>query len=289
MQVEAEVKRVPLSKARLLEYLEGQQAPTTAKAVSIDLDCHAGTAHEMLERCAAQGLIACDRTKRPREFQINEPGRERLKSFHSSLDNPQSQSADPPEEPGPEPDDGPEQAGPVSVSDLREEIVRQFEGLREDLRDFFEALGLRRLPGEELPALVTRVEQIKNKLQSLAGEAEQKLTAEAVVHLYQLRYELRSLGWSDDKESVRKRIAELEGQLGAEIASKINDLSEQEKEIGDAKRLRSILELRQSLNLPGEVFDRAERKNHMETVEGKIADAAKPKPRQSWDDFYGRK
>jgi hypothetical protein len=43
MPVEAQIDHIPLSEHRLLEFLEGQKGPVTAKVASIDLDTRAST------------------------------------------------------------------------------------------------------------------------------------------------------------------------------------------------------------------------------------------------------
>src|SRR6266849_8704641 len=92
MPVEAQVEHVPLSKRRLLEFLEGQ-GPVTAKAASIDLDSRASTVTEMLERCAAQGLVERDEKQRPREYVLTDVGRKRLDFFRSRQGESRPESA----------------------------------------------------------------------------------------------------------------------------------------------------------------------------------------------------
>ena len=43
MPVETQIEHIPLSKHRLLEFLEGRKGPVTAKVASIDLDTRAST------------------------------------------------------------------------------------------------------------------------------------------------------------------------------------------------------------------------------------------------------
>jgi Mn-dependent DtxR family transcriptional regulator len=83
MPEEAQIEHVPLNKHRRLEFLEGQKGPITAKVASIDLDTRASTVTEMLERCAAQGLVEREANQRPREYTITETGRRRLELFPS--------------------------------------------------------------------------------------------------------------------------------------------------------------------------------------------------------------
>src|SRR5216684_7973250 len=78
MPVQAQVEHIPLTKRRLLEFLEGQEELVTAKVVSIDLDSRASTVTEMLERCAAQGLVEREANQRPREYRISDTGRQRF-------------------------------------------------------------------------------------------------------------------------------------------------------------------------------------------------------------------
>src|SRR5260370_30789438 len=93
MPMEAERDHIPWSKLRLLEFLEGQKEPVTAKVASIDLDTRASTVTEMLERCAAQGLVEREANQRPRDYRITDTGRRRLESFRSGQDKPDPESA----------------------------------------------------------------------------------------------------------------------------------------------------------------------------------------------------
>jgi len=255
MPVEAQVEHVPLSKRRLLEFLEGQKGPVTAKAASIDLDTRASTVTEMLERCAAQGLVERDEKQRPREYVLTDVGRKRLDFFRSSRGKSQPESVPAGESnPGSEADR--EQAGSVKLRELKDEVARQFEGLREDMRDLFEALNLRPSPGEELRE---RAEQVCHRLESLAEQAKADAQGEAVRNVYRARYELLSLGFLDSKEEARARIADLEGTVGREAAEQVARLVSLEVKIDsswgeDAKTLRSILELRDAMHLPASVF-----------------------------------
>lgn len=75
---EATLEQVTLTKRGLLEYLEGQSEPVTAKVASIDLDSRASTVTEMLERCVAQGLVERTTDQRPREYKLSDAGRRSL-------------------------------------------------------------------------------------------------------------------------------------------------------------------------------------------------------------------
>src|SRR5712692_2289572 len=167
MPEQAQVEHIPLTKRRLLEFLEGQEELVTAKVVSIDLDSRASTVTEMLERCAAQGLVEREANQRPREYRISEAGRRRLKLFRSDQANSEPQSDEPPETnadaSGSESDR--EQIGSLDFTELRGEVTRQFEGLREDMHDLFDALSLRPSPAE---GLRVRAEQVKRRLESFA-------------------------------------------------------------------------------------------------------------------------
>lgn len=83
MRNEATLEQGPLTKRGLLEYLESQPGPVTAKIASIDLDSRASTVTEMLERCVAQGLAERTTDQRPREYRLSDEGRRRLDSFRS--------------------------------------------------------------------------------------------------------------------------------------------------------------------------------------------------------------
>lgn len=258
MPVEAQVEHVPLSKRRLLEYLEGQKGLVTAKAASIDLDTRASTATEMLERCAAQGLVERAENQRPREYRISEAGRGRLEFFRSGLGESNSESAaDRESNPGSEKER--EHAGSVNLSELKEEVARQFDGLREDMRDLFEVLNLRTARGEGSP---DRAERVRHRLESLAEQAKADAHGEAVRNLYRAQYELRSLGFLDSKQEVKARIADLEGTLGKEAAEQVARLVSLEEGIFFRRALwgngpveqGAILELRDALHLPCNVF-----------------------------------
>lgn len=216
-RMEAQVEHVPLSKRRLLEFVEAQKGPVTAKAASIDLDSRASTVTEMLERCVAQGLVERGENQRPREYMITETGRRRLELFPSGQGKSEPESADPVNtNPGSAGER--EEAATVNLSELREEVTQQFDGLREDVRDLFEALSLRPSLGETLRE---RKERIKRTLESSAEQAKAEAQSEAVRNLYRARHELRALGWLDSKDEVRARIADLEGTVGKEAAEQI--------------------------------------------------------------------
>jgi DNA-binding MarR family transcriptional regulator len=256
MTVEAQVENIPLSKRRLLEYLEGQKGPVTAKLASIDLDSRASTVTEMLERCAAQGLVEREAKQRPRDYRITETGRRRLEElFPSGRSKSDPESAEPLET-NPATESERELAGTVNLGELREEVTRQLDGLREDVRDLFEALRLLPSPGESLRE---RTERIKRKLESSAEEAEAEAESETVRSLYSAHYELHSLGWFDSKDEVKARIAELESSVGKEAPEHIERLVSLEGEIrdeSDGEKLREVLELRDVLHLPASVFGR---------------------------------
>ena len=255
MAVEAQVENIPLNKRRLLEYLEGQKGPATAKAASIDLDTRASTATEMLERCAGQGLVEREANQRPREYVLTDAGRKRLNFFRSGQGKSDPESADPVEtNPGSEGER--EQARSVNISELRGEVTRQFDGLREDMRDLFEVLNLRPVPGE---GSRDRAGRIRHRLESLAEQGKADAHSEAVRNLYRAQYELRSLGFLDSKQEMKTRIADLEGAVGKETAEQIERLVSLEVKIGsswgeNAEALRSILELRDALHFPASVF-----------------------------------
>jgi len=122
MPVQAQIEHVPLSKRQLLEYLERQIVPVTAKAVSIDLDSRASTATEMLERCAAQRLVERDANQRPREYQLTDNGRRSLEIFHTRRGAQPSQFADPELD---------VQTQSLNLDGLCLAVKRQFEAMRE--------------------------------------------------------------------------------------------------------------------------------------------------------------
>jgi predicted ArsR family transcriptional regulator len=224
MAVEAQIEHIPLSKHRLLEFLQGQKGPVTAKVASIDLDTRASTVTEMLERCAAQGLVERETNQRPRQYTITETGRRRLGL------SPSGEGKTEPESAGTQMNAVP-RAGSKRLQALLDR-VRALEGSE----------------GERERAIELSAEQIKAEAQS-----------EAVRNLYRARYELRSLGFFDSKNEVRARIAELVGTVGEKAAEQLERLVLLEGEIrsdSDAETLRAVLELRDALHLPANVFGR---------------------------------
>jgi DNA-binding MarR family transcriptional regulator len=99
--METQVEHIPLSKRRLLEYLERQKGPVTAKVASIDLDSRASTVTEMLERCAAQGLVEREVNQRPREYAITAAGHQRVGAFLPGESRPRRESVKVPKKYGP--------------------------------------------------------------------------------------------------------------------------------------------------------------------------------------------
>jgi DNA-binding MarR family transcriptional regulator len=228
MPVEAQIDHIPLRKHRLLEFLERQKGPVTAKVASIDLDTRASTVTEMLERCAAQGLVEREANQRPRDYQITEAGRRRLESFRSGQHKPD----------------------PESDITVESNVV---PGARKKSR---------------VQLLLDRVKKSAEKEEGLEGEGEHTLElsakkaktevqSEPVRSLYHARHELRSLGFFDSKDEVKARIAELEGAVGREAAEQIKRLVSLEGEIrseSDGETLRAVLDLRDALHLPASVF-----------------------------------
>jgi len=271
-----------------LEFLEAQNALVTAKAASIGLDTRASTVTEMLERCAAQGLVEREANQRPREYRITDRGRQRFELLRSGQGKSEPESAEVVETlvvspqadiaanvvpsvgskkarllqmlervRGDEKEEGSEgehekAAGAVSLDELREELTRRFEGLRGDVGDLFEALSLRPRDSAE-PIKRTAAEQATVDAQS-----------EALRNLYRTRYELGALRWFDSKKEVAARIAELESTVGKETAEQIERLVSLEREIrgdSDAETLRTVLELRDIQQL-GRIFAIVEKLVH---------------------------
>src|ERR1700687_3821510 len=230
MPVEAQIDHIPLSKHRLLEFLEGQKGPVTAKVASIDLDTRASTVTEMLERCAAQGLVERQANQRPREYRISHTGRRRLESFRSGQDKTEPEFA-------------------ITVE------ANEVPGVRKKSR---------------MQLLLDRAKKIAEKEEGSEGEREHTLESpaeqakaaaqnEAVRSLYRARHELRLLGFFVWKSELRVRIAELEGTVGKKVAGQLERLVSLEGEIrsdSDAETLRAVLELRDALSLPANVFGR---------------------------------
>jgi len=248
------MKAKPLTKQTALDYLQRRGKAVTAKELAIDMDSRASTASELLERMTAQGLVERDQKQRPREYVLTDAGRKRLEFFRSGAESNPDSASDPESNPGSEEER--EEAATVNVSELKQEVARQFEGLREDVRDLFDALRLNPSPGESPRE---HADRIKRKLESSAEEAKAKALHETVCNLYRARYELRSLRWLDSKDEVKARIAELQSSVGKEAAEQIERLVLLEGEIrddSDAEKLQGVPELRDALHLSASVFGR---------------------------------
>jgi DNA-binding MarR family transcriptional regulator len=157
MLVDIPIERVPLSKQRLLEFLGAQNGPITAKVASIGLDTRASTATEMLERCAAQGLVERNANQRPREYTITAAGRQALGLIVPSEADSERESAD------------------MEANAIRESSKK--------VRALLERL--RKLQGPEAE---------REDMPASAGVAKAETNAEVIRSLYCARYELRSLG-----------------------------------------------------------------------------------------------
>lgn len=214
------LKAKPLTKQTALDSLERRGKPVTAKELAIDLDSRASTASELLERMTGQGLIERDEKQRPREYVLTDTGRKRLEFFHSRQGESRPESAgDRESNPGSE--DQEREHEPVNVDELKEEIARQFEGLRENMRPLVEFLNLRPSTGE---GRRERIERLKQRLESLAEQEKADAHGEAVRNLYRARYELRSLGFFDSRREVTARIEKLEAEVGKEVAQQVEQL-----------------------------------------------------------------
>jgi len=260
------MKAKPLTKQTALDYLERSGKPATAKELAIDLDSRASTASELLERMTAQGLVERDEKQRPREYVLTDAGRKRLEFFRSRQGESRPESAaDRESNPGSEEERQHDEPEPVNVGELKEEVTRQFEGLREDMRSLVEFLNLRPATGE---GRRERVERLKQRLESLTEQykhlgvplaTKEHANGEAVRNLYRARYELRSLGFFDSRREVTARIEKLEAEVGKEVAQQVEQLVSLERKIcggwdSNAGMLRGVLELRDALHLPGSVF-----------------------------------
>jgi DNA-binding MarR family transcriptional regulator len=252
MPMEAQIDHIPLSKHRLLEFLEGQKGPVTAKVASIDLDTRASTVTEMLERCAAQGLVEREANQRPRDYRITDTGRRLLQSFRSGQDKSEPESAVTAE------------ANVVPGTSKKSRVLLLLDRVKKSVEKEEGS------EGEREHTLELSAEQTKAEVQS-----------EAVRSLYRARYELRSLGFFDSKDEVKARIAELESAAGREAAEQIERLVSLEGEIrsdSDAETLRAVLDLRDALRLPASVFGRRAK----DTGDGKAEETSTKK--ESWWD-----
>lgn len=206
----------------------------------------------------AQGLVRRDEKQRPREYVLTDAGRKRLEFFRShqpgSEAEPGRRVSNPTANPGPTSESQPLDA-------LKEEVSLQFQGLREDVHDLFESLGIRPRRGES-PDVPMQVEELSKRLESLAEKTEEEL---AVVNLYRAQHD----------KPVQERIALLEGEVGEETAEKVARLVELEQQI-DEESLRSVLALRAELNLPAEVVGSGE--------ESTPASAPSPEPEAHQED-----
>ncbi len=241
-----EVEARPLTKKGALGYLLSQGKPCTAKEVAIDLDSRASTSSELLERCAAQGLVTRNEKLRPREYSLTAEGRKLAESLRSNpggsgsdtqrhLDHP-----DPPDETDP----------PARRRDVPDEKVSlDLQEMKATMRALAQAiLGRPGSRGEEAD--------------------ERRVEDETILALYRARSELRSLdrhwGLGKEKEALREKIAAFEGDLEKQTAEKIARLVRLEDGIywcdgdghGHAESLPAVLELREALHIPASVFGR---------------------------------
>jgi DNA-binding PadR family transcriptional regulator len=175
----------------------------------------------MLERCAAQGLIERDANRRPREYTITPAGRHRLAGIVRSEADSELESTD------------------------KETKAILRNGSRK-VRDLLERV-------RKLQAIEAECEGMSESAKQAKAEAH----SEVMRNLYRALYELRSLGFFDSKNDVRARIAELELDSGKEISERLERLVSLEVRIRNesgADLLRTVLELRESLQFPVSVF-----------------------------------
>ncbi len=246
-----ELEARPLTKKTALEYLLAQGKPCTAKEVAIDLDSRASTSSELLERCAAQGLVTRNEKLRPREYSLTAEGRKLAESLRS---NPRGSTSGTQRDPKTNPD-------PSDAS-----ILLDFQEMKATVRALAEAiLGRPSSRGEESPAVPSLASQAGTQSELSREEGERRVEDETIVALYRARWELRSLerrwGLGKAKEALREKIAVFEGDLEKQTAEKITRLVGLEEEIywcyGDsrhAESLSAVLELREALHIPANVF-----------------------------------
>jgi hypothetical protein len=220
MPVNTQIEQIPLSKHRLLEFLEGQTEAVTAKIASIDLDSRASTVTEMLERCAAQGLAERDANERPRLYTITEAGRRSLELFSPSEDESAHESAD-------------SERNTVLRSGSKKlkallERARTLEGSHE--------LSAEQAKAEAHSGVIRSLYRAKYELRSL-GLFDSKTEVRARIA------ELESAAGKEVAKQL-ERLVSMEGEIRGD---------------SNPETLRAVLELRDALHLPASVFGRERR------------------------------
>jgi hypothetical protein len=215
MPVNTQIEQVPLSKHRLLEFLEGQTEAVTAKIASIDLDTRASTATEMLERCAAQGLVERDGNERPRQYTITEAGRRCLESFRPSEDTSERESAD-------------SETNTVPRSGSKR------------LRPLFERIRMLK-DGLELSAEEAKAETHSQNIRSLYRAKYELRSLSLFDSKTELRARIAALEGTVGQEVAKQldRLVSMEREIRFD---------------SDPETLRAVLELRDALHLPSSVF-----------------------------------
>jgi DNA-binding MarR family transcriptional regulator len=198
--LESQIEHIPLRKQRLLEFLGAQKGPITAKVASIDLDTRASTVTEMLERCAAQGLVEREANQRPRQYAITAAGRQRLAIFVPSVAGSELESTY-------KETNGTPRGGSKKVRALLDR-VRKLQATEAECQETSDS----------------------------ANQAKAETQSEGMRNLYHSLCELRSLVFFDSKNAVRARIAELELDAGKEISERVKRLVSLEVQIRNESR-----------------------------------------------------
>lgn len=263
MLAEKTVLPKPLAKYAALDYLD-KHKQATAKELALDLDSRAATALELLERCTSQHLAERDEKERPRVYRLTGQGRERLEFFRSQdvqqilpakTSNPSSRNPSA-SNPGSTQEDQAEHES-VDVEAIKQEVRFQLEKLREDMRDFVEALGFRPSRGKESPDVPSQVEKLGARLERLAQKSKEALASEAIVKLYRAAHALTDPDSRlIDAVPTEEDVAALNGQVGEEATEKIERLVQLENELESARCTAcytEVLLLRRQLNLPDDL------------------------------------
>jgi DNA-binding MarR family transcriptional regulator len=229
--LESQIEHIPLRKQRLLEFLGAQKGPITAKVASIDLDTRASTVTEMLERCAAQGLVEREANQRPRQYAITAAGRQRLAIFVPSVAGSELESTP-----------GTWRITPVESTNQSCQVSGTSDASRDAVRAYKETNGTPRGGSKKVRALIDRVRKLQateaecQETSDSANQAKAETQSEGMRNLYHSLCELRSLGFFDSKNAVRARIAELELDAGKEISERVKRLVSLEVQIRNESR-----------------------------------------------------
>lgn len=207
-----------MTKLQVLEHLAKENRPLTSKEIAVDADLGQATVAEVLERCAAQGLVTRDKSRRPREYELTTKGRERLEILRAAAAQRRKGN----------PDDGPrggvqsedsETSNPGNpnsnaerVQQLEERLgtlEQRVQGIEEDFEEILPVAPHAAPLSEkqEEPTAPGRAERLLERLRRLAAkESGNDRVKEIDAELAKLKQE--TPWWS--RSTARERVQELE-------------------------------------------------------------------------------